>query len=125
MLLNSTQAKKIFDKYSFLWEGQDVMISSKAGDLFSDDAVIYAIRARNNGLETAIGADPGDGHIQIFLTYEGLKQAISYSNQQEILNRNKMLYGEKPDLKDEEWHEVKEESKVISFEERRKKAWII
>jgi len=120
MLLNSIQARKIFDKYSFLWGTQDVMIASKAGRMFGDDAIIYAIRARDDGLETAIGADPGDGHIQVFLTYEGLKQAISYSNRQEILNRNKMLYGKVPDVKDKEWHEVKENSKVISFEGRRR-----
>lgn len=122
MLLNSTQARKIFDKYSFLWGAQDVMIASKAGDMLGDDAVIYAIRARHNGIETVIAADPGDGHNQILMTYEGLKQAISYSNQQEVINRNKMIYGDKPDLKAVEWHEANEESKVISFEGRRKKA---
>lgn len=123
MLLNSTQAKKIFDKHSFLYGGQDVMIASKAGDLFGDDAVIYAIRARHDGLETVIVIDPGDGHNQIFMTYEGLKQAIGYSNQQEIINRNKMIYGNKPlSVKNEEWHEVKADSKVISFEGRRRQA---
>ena len=96
--------------------------AGKAGDLFGDDAVIYAIRAGHDDLETVIVIDPGDGHNQIFMTYEGLKQAISYSNQQEIINRNKMIYGDKPDLKAVEWHEVKEENKVISFEERRRQA---
>lgn len=103
MLLNSTQAKKIFDKYSFLWGTQDVMLATKAGELFGDDAVMYAIRARHNGLETVICIDTGDGHNQIFMTCEGLKQAISYSNWQEIINRNKMIYGDKPDLKAVEW----------------------
>lgn len=123
MLLNSTQARKIFDKYSFLWGTQDVMIAAKAGDLFGDDAVIFAIRAGADGPQTTISLDAGDGHSQVFLTYNGLKQAISYSNQQEIINRNKMIYGNKPpSVKDEEWHEVKENSKVISFEERRRRA---
>lgn len=122
MLLNSAQARKIFDKYSFLCEAQDVMTASKAGDLFGEEAVIYAIRAGRGGFETAIAIDPGDGHSQIFMTYEGLKQAIAYSNQQEIINRNRMIYGGKPDLKAVEWHEVKEDSKVISFEGRRRQA---
>ena len=118
MLLNSTQARKIFDKYSFLWGTQDVMIAAKAGDLFGDDAVIFAIRAEKDGPATSFSLDAGDGHSQILLTYEGLKQAITYSNKQEIINRNKMLYGNKPpEVKDEEWHEVKEKSKIISFNE--------
>ncbi len=120
MLLNSTQARKIFDKYSFLWGMWDVMIASKVGDLLGDDAVIYAIRAEGNGPKTAMFVDLGDGHEQILITYEGLKHAISYSNQKEIINRNKMLYGDKPDLKDVEWHEVKKDSKIIEFNGRKK-----
>ena len=123
MLLNSTQTKKIFDKYSILWGTQDVMVATKAGAMFGHDAVIYAIRAGKNGMQTVFFADLGDGNTEIFLTYEGLKQAISYSNQQEIINRNKMIYGDKPpSVKEEEWHEAKEKSKVISFEGRRRRA---
>ena len=123
MLLNSTQARKIFDKYSFLWGTQDVIPAAKAGDLFGDDAVIFAIRAEKDGPATAFSLDAGDGYSQVFLTYEGLKQTISYSNQQEIINSNKMIHRNKPpEVKDEEWHEVKADSKVISFEERRRQA---
>ena len=49
--------------------------------------------------------------------------AITYCNRQEIINRDKMIFGNKPPkVKDEEWHEVKENSKIISFVERRRRA---
>ena len=63
-----------------------------------------------------------DGKQHMFLSYEGLCLVISFCNRQEILNRDKMAMGERPEVKDEEWHEVKEDSKVISFEERRRQA---
>ncbi len=66
--------------------------------------------------------DAGDGHPQVYMTYEGLKQAIAYCNRQEIIARNKMLYEGVPEVKDEEWHEVEESSKIIEFNKRRKQA---
>ena len=121
MLLNSTQARKIFDKYSFLIGSEDVMSTIKATDLFGKDAILYAISNRQNG-ETSILDDAGNGYEHIYLTYAGLRMAITYCNRQEIVNRDKMILGKIPDVKDEEWHEVKENSKVISFEERRRQA---
>lgn len=122
MLLNSAQARKIFDKYSFLVGSEDVMSTIKATDLFGKDAILYAISNRGNG-ETSILDDAGNGYEHIYLTYVGLQMAITYCNRQEIVNRDKMIFGNKPpEVKDEEWHEVKEKSKVVSFEERRKKA---
>lgn len=122
MLLNSTQARKIFDKYSFLVGSEDVMSTIKATDLFGKDAILYAISNRENG-ETSILDDAGNGYEHIYLTYAGLQMAITYCNRQEIVNRDKMIFGNKlPTVKDEEWHEVKQKSKVISFEERRRQA---
>lgn len=122
MLLNSTQARKIFDKYSFLVGSEDVMSTIKATDLFGKDAILYAISNRENG-ETSILDDAGNGYEHIYLTYAGLQMAITYCNRQEIVNWDKMIFGNKlPTVKDEEWHEVKQKSKVISFEERRRQA---
>lgn len=122
MLLNSTQARKIFDKYSFLVGSEDVMSTIKATDLFGKDAILYAISNSENG-ETSILDDAWNGYKHIYLTYIGLQMAITYCNRQEIINRDKMIFGNKPPIVgDEEWHEVKEESRVISFEERRRKA---
>lgn len=122
MLLNSTQARKIFDKYSFLVGSEDVMSTIKATDLFGKDAILYAISNRENG-ETSILDDAGNGYEHIYLTYAGLQMAITYCNRQEIVNRDKMIFGNKlPTVKDEERHEVKQKSKVISFEERRRQA---
>lgn len=122
MLLNSTQARKIFDKYSFLIEGRDVIAVGKAARLFGEDEVLNAITERESR-EGCIIYCFEDGEQHMFLSYEGLCLVISYCNRQEIINRDKMIFGNKPpSVKDEEWHEVKENSKVISFEERRRRA---
>ncbi len=121
MLLNSTQARKIFDKYSFLIEGKDVMAIGKAAKLFGEDEVLNAITERKSR-DGCIIYRFEDGKQHMFLSYEGLCLVISFCNRQEILNRDKMAMGERPEVKDEEWHEVKEDSKVISFEERRRQA---
>lgn len=122
MLLNSTQARKIFDKYSFLVGSEDVMSTIKATELFGKEAVTYAI-VTHPAEETSVLDDAGNGYEHIYLTYAGLQMAITYCNRQEIINRDKMIFGNKPPkVKDEEWHEVKENSKIISFVERRQRA---
>lgn len=121
MLLNSIQAKKIFDKYSFLIGSEDVMSTIKATALFGKEAILYALQNRPE--ETSILDDAGNGYEHIYLTYAGVRQAVTFCNRKEICQLDKARFGDKPpSLEDVEWHEVKENSKIISFEERRKQA---
>ena len=123
MLLNSTQARKIFDKYSFIAGTEDVIKAIQIEKLFGYDAVIYAFRNRPDNEVTAGQLDLGEGYSCICFNYTGFLIAVDYYNKQELLNHEKIIHGNKPpEVKDEEWHEVKEDSKVISFEERRRQA---
>lgn len=122
MLLNSTQARKIFDKYSFLIGSEDVISTIKATELFGKEAVTYAIVTHPQE-ETSILDDAGNGYEHIYLTYAGLQQAVTYCNRQEICQLDRTRFGnEPPSLEDVEWHEAKEKGNVISFEERRRRA---
>ncbi len=112
MLLNNEHAKKIFKKYSFLAGSVDVMSAIKATDIFGKDAIIYAIRAHTEGIKTVVMHDFGNGIQYVYLTYAGIQQAATYLNMQKL----------EADVKDAEWHEIKERNKIISFNARRKKA---
>lgn len=123
MLLNSIQARKIFDKYSFIAGTEDVINAIQIEKLFGYDAVIYAFRNRPDNEVTAGRLDLGEGYSCICFNYTGFLIAVDCYNKQKLLNYEKMIHRNRPPkVKDEEWHEVKEDSKVISFEERRKKA---
>lgn len=122
MMLNSTQARKIFDKYSFLSGTEDVIDAVQTGKLFGEDAVMHVIYNHPEEESPAGGIELWDGHYRVVFTYAGFQRVIAYCNKQELINREKTLLGKVPDVKGGEWHEVKEDNKVISFEERRKQA---
>ena len=122
MLLNSAQARKIFDKYSFLWGTQDVVDAVQITKLFGEDAIMHVIYNHPEDESPAVGMLLWEEHYRVAFTYDGFQAVIAYCNKQELINREKALLGKMPKVKDEEWHEVKEDSKVISFEERRRQA---
>ena len=116
MLLNSTQVKKIFDKYSFLFGTQDVVNAAQIGEMFGDEAVIYAIH--NHSYEqNAVALELGNNHSHVFLTFAGFKQVVSYSNQQEIINQDKQQ--EQLNLQNVVRNQTKTDDKVISFGTRK------
>ncbi len=115
MLLNSTQVKKIFDKYSFLFGTQDVVNAAQIGEMFGDEAVIYAIHNHAHE-QNAVALDLGNNHSHVFLTLAGFKQVVSYSNQQEIINQDKQR--EQLNLQNVAWNETKTD-KVVSFGARK------
>ena len=121
-MLNSIQAKKIFDKYSFLMGSEDVMSTIKATDLFGKDAVVHAIRAQAEGIKSVTMSEFGSGIRYVYLTYAGFQQAVTYLNRQELIEQDKKLSRFGTDAKDTEWYEIKEDNKKISFEARRKQA---
>ncbi len=117
MLLNSTQVKKIFDKYSFLFGTQDVVNAAQIGEMFGDEAVIYAIH--NHSYEqNAVALDLGNNHSHVFLTFAGFKQVVSYSNQQEIINQDKQQ--EQLNLQNVMRNQTKTDDKVIFLVHERK-----
>ncbi len=76
MLLNSTQARKIFDKYSFLVGSEDVMSTIKATELFGKEAVTYAI-VTHPAEETSVLDDAGNGYEHIYYPTPPLTKNIS------------------------------------------------
>lgn len=100
MLLNSIQARKIFDKYSFLLGAQDVVDAICIGDLFGNESVIHAIKNYSEKEKTFTKLNFSNGRSRFYLTYEGFCEAITYCNEQEIIQNDKALFGEGPSLKD-------------------------
>lgn len=121
-MLNSTQAREIFDKYSFLYGMEDVMPAVKATDLFGEEAVLYAIQALKKGVETIASLKIDNGHPHICLTYAGLQMAVTYCNRQEIIERDRRIYVDGIETESTGGHEAKESGKIISFSGRRKQA---
>ncbi len=117
MLLNSIQARKIFDKHSFLLGTQDVVDAVYVGNLFGVESVIRAIRNYSEEERTFIKLGFSNNHSRFYLTYEGFCEAITYCNKQEIIQKDKELFGKEPSPKDIE--QQVEDRTVIFFEKWR------
>ena len=119
MLLNSIQARKIFDKYSFLLRAQDVVDAICISNLFGNESVIYAIRNYSEKEKTFTKLNFSNGRSRFYLTYEGFCEAITYCNEQEIIQKDKEVFEKGPSLKDRE--QQAEDRKVICLKKWRQK----
>lgn len=111
-LMNRTQARKYFDRHCFLIDSHDVVDAVRTGEMFGDEAVLYAIHGQRDNKQTALLCDTGKDKQRVLLTYEGFEQVITYRNMEIIMHYEKVS-----GLKKVEAYKVNEKSKVISFQQ--------